>query len=68
MASEKTWIPSILVKANTLKDGFDLGVPMARAAAKAIDGVLKEPVFVFFGIRVPNGGLIIVILSLGNMP
>jgi hypothetical protein len=45
------------MKADACKDGFDLGVPMTRAAAKAIDGALKEPVFVFFRVGVPNGGL-----------
>ena len=57
MASEKTWIQSTLVKANACKDGFDLGVPMARAVANAVDGKLKEPVFAFFGVGVPNWGL-----------
>jgi hypothetical protein len=41
---------------------------MARAAAKVVDGVLKEPFFFFFGVGVPTGGLIIVISLLGNMP
>jgi hypothetical protein len=57
VASEKTWIRSVLVKSDACKDRFDLGVPMARAAAKVMDGALKEPVFVLFGIGVPNGGL-----------
>jgi hypothetical protein len=56
-SSEKAWFQHVLVKADACKDGFDLGVPMTRAVAKAVDGALKEPVFVFFGIGVPNGGL-----------
>jgi hypothetical protein len=57
VAGEQAGVGCIVFEAKTVEDAFYLIVPVAGAAAKAVQGAFEEPVFIVLCVRVANGRL-----------
>jgi hypothetical protein len=53
-ATEEARVVSILAERNFLQDGFNLDIPVSRTATEAVEPPSQQPVFVLFGIWVPD--------------
>jgi hypothetical protein len=45
-----------LTESKLLKDGFDLDVPVSRAAAEAVKHPLQQPIFILLSVWITNRG------------
>jgi hypothetical protein len=54
IATEEAWVISILAEPDFLQDGFNLDIPVSRTTKEAVERPFQQPVFVLFGIWVPD--------------
>ena len=56
MATKEAQVVCILMESELFKDGFDLDVPVSRAAAEAVKCPFQQPIFILLSIWITNRG------------
>ena len=56
MATKEARAVCVLMESELLKDGFNLDVPMSRAAEEAVKCPFQQPIFILLSVWITNRG------------